>query len=112
MAVVVLSTTLLLPAISVLLVGWLALGTFRSADARERAAGWLIIVARWSMLDVFVVALVIALFTIDALRFHFSAGFGTYCCAAVAILSAIAGRVVANNTHTFKEPRDVSAVLG
>lgn len=69
---------------------------FGSPSEIQRASRlqWLHVVERWSMADVFVVALLVAYLKADALHFAFSAGPGLYFYTASAVLGALAvGRV-------------------
>ena len=58
--------------------------------ARDRRLTWLHEIERWSMADVFVVALLVAYIKADTLQFGFSAGLGLYFYAASAVLGSLA----------------------
>lgn len=56
----------------------------------ERSLKWLVRVSKWSMTDVFIVAVVIAFFKAESFNFHFRAEAGVFFFAAGAILSSLA----------------------
>ena len=61
-----------------------------SANTRRRAYWLLEHSSKWSMTDVFVVAMLITFFKAESFNFHFQAELGLYTFAAAAILSSIA----------------------
>lgn len=58
--------------------------------SQPRALKALKLTSKWSMTDVFVVALLITFFKADSFNFHFQARLGVYCFAGAAILSSMA----------------------
>jgi hypothetical protein len=56
----------------------------------SRSLKWLVRVSKWSMTDVFIVAVVIAFFKAESFNFHFTAEAGVFFFAAGAILSSLA----------------------
>ena len=77
------------PALKVGLVLFLGLALGR-VELRHRLHKVLELSAKWSMTDVFVVALMIVFFKADSFNFHFQAEIGVYLFAVAAILSSFA----------------------
>ncbi len=73
------------PLVKVVMSLWLAIG-FRS----KRSLRWLMHVSKWSMTDVFIVALLITFFKAESFNFQFKAEIGVYLFAVAAVVSSLA----------------------
>jgi hypothetical protein len=83
--------SVLFPVVKIVLSGALAGGeAWLSATCRSRLLRALAVAGKWSMADVFIVAMVIVFFKADRLHFSFRAQAGIYCYAAAALLSSAA----------------------
>ena len=70
---------------------------------RQSMKKWLDVSAKWSMTDVFIVALMIVFFKAESFNFHFRAEIGVYLFAAAAVLSSLAIMTLPSAKST-KEP--------
>ena len=92
------------PLLKVFLCAFLSLG-MGSTEVRERAYWLLKHTSKWSMTDVFVVALLITFFKAEAFNFHFKAEIGVYLFAFGAILSSVV--VAMLEKHVASSPAPV-----
>ncbi len=85
--------SILLPAAKLALSFWVWAAPAPGGPAVRRALAWSVRLGRWSMMDVFLVALLVAMvFSLGVVRF--SAGAGVYCfCAAIACSMVAAHRL-------------------
>lgn len=101
--------SLIFPAAKILLSGILALGLGR-LRGRERLRTVLAHTSKWSMTDVFVVALLIVFFKAESFNFRFEAEIGVYLFAVAAIASSLAIMLLPSATVGAEQAQEEEGV--
>lgn len=100
--IMVVGFSLVFPTLKIVATGVLLFGRRRISDARRlKYADWLGFLAKWSMGDIFIVALIIVLVKAEGFAYKFTAEAGVFCYAGSAILASVAASMV---KWTVKKP--------
>jgi len=100
LGLLVLGFSVIIPSAKIVMTAGLLINRKLSSSRRALLLKVLGSLARWSMGDVFVVALVIVLFKAEGFHYIFTADIGVYCYAGSTILASLAASAISLANHT------------